>query len=82
LRGTEGDSDVEQEWVEPQAMLGQRCRSRLAATDFVAAADIAEDADTASSAERRSMLGLKGLDIGPSTVEQFKHESPPPDSIF
>ena len=51
-------------------------------TDFVVAADIAEDADTKVVGREEIPDGLKGLDIGPSTVEQFKGEIAAAKTIF
>jgi len=71
-----GDSIVEAEWVEPAGRMLAKAAEKgvdlVLPTDFVVAADIAEDADTRVVGREEIAAGLKGLDIGPSTVELFK----------
>ncbi len=86
-RGIEvGDSIVEADWVEPaKAMLAKAEKSGVEIVlpvDFVVAADIAEDADTKVVGREEIPDGLKGLDIGPSTVELFKGEIASAKTIF
>jgi len=81
-----GDSIVEPDWVEPaKSMIDKAQRAGvelLLPTDFVVAAEIADDADTRIVGSEEIPPGLKGLDIGPSTVEQFKQEVSAAKTIF
>jgi len=86
-RGIEvGDSIVEQDWVEPAKDMLEKAEKAgvdlVLPTDFVVAAEIAEDADTRIVGREEIPAGLKGLDIGPSTIEQFKHEIASARTIF
>lgn len=71
-----GDSIVEPEWVEPAKQMLAKAADKgvdlVLPTDFVVAAEIAEDADTRVVGREEIPAGLKGLDIGPSTIEIFK----------
>jgi phosphoglycerate kinase len=71
-----GDSIVEQDWVEPAARMLEKAAEKgvdlCLPTDFVVAAELAEDADTRVVGREEIPAGLKGLDIGPSSVELFK----------
>jgi phosphoglycerate kinase len=51
-------------------------------TDFVIAAEIADDADTRVVGREEIPSGMMGLDIGPSSVEQFKGEIARAKTIF
>jgi phosphoglycerate kinase len=51
-------------------------------TDFVVAAEIAEDADTRVCGREEIPAGLKGLDIGPSTIELYKGTIASAKTIF
>lgn len=81
-----GDSIVETDWVEPaKKMLAKAERKGVELvlpTDFVVAAEIADDADTRVVGREEIPAGLKGLDIGPSTVELFKGEISAAKTIF
>jgi len=86
-RGIEvGDSIVEQDWIEPAKEMLDKAEKAgvdlVLPTDFVVAAEIAEDADTRIVGREEIPAGLKGLDIGPSTIEQFKHEIASARTIF
>jgi phosphoglycerate kinase len=71
-----GDSIVESDWIEPASVMLEKVQDRgvdlVLPTDFVVAADIAEDAETRIVGAGEIPAGMKGLDIGPSTVELFK----------
>ena len=81
-----GDSIVEAEWVEPAGRMLAKAAEKgvdlVLPTDFVVAADIAEDADTRVVGREEIPVGLKGLDIGPSTVELFKGTISSAKTIF
>jgi len=81
-----GDSIVEPDWVEPaKRMLDKAAEKNVEIslpTDFVVAADIAEDADTRVVGREEIRAGLKGLDIGPSTIEMFKGTIAAAKTIF
>jgi phosphoglycerate kinase len=81
-----GDSIVEADWVEPAKKMLVKAQSKgveiVLPTDFVVAAEIAEDADTRVVGREEIPVGLKGLDIGPSTVELFKGEISAARTIF
>lgn len=81
-----GDSIVEPDWVEPaKAMLAKAAEKGaeiVLPTDFVVAAEIADDADTRVVGREEIPVGLMGLDIGPSTVELFKGEIAAAKTIF
>ncbi len=81
-----GDSIVESDWVEPAKKMLVKAESKgvelVLPTDFVVAAEIAEDADTRVVGREEIPVGLKGLDIGPSTVELFKGEISAAKTIF
>ncbi len=81
-----GDSIVERDWVEPaKEMLEKAKVSRaeiILPTDFVIAAEIAEDAETRIVGREEIPVGMKGLDIGPSTVELYKGEISSARTIF
>jgi len=81
-----GDSIVETDWVEPAKKMLVKAESKgvelVLPTDFVVAAEIAEDADTRVVGREEIPKGLKGLDIGPSTVELFKGEISAAKTIF
>jgi phosphoglycerate kinase len=71
-----GDSLVEAEWVEPaKAMLAKALAKGvelMLPVDFVIADAIEPDADTRIVAREEIPAGMKGLDIGPTSVELFK----------
>jgi len=81
-----GDSIVESDWVEPAKKMLAKAEAKgveiVLPTDFVVAADIAEDADTRIVGREEIPAGLKGLDIGPSTIELFKGEISAARTIF
>lgn len=81
-----GDSIVETDWVEPAKRMLDKADEKnvnlVLPTDFVVAADIAEDADTRIVGREEIPLGMKGLDIGPSSVELFKGEIAAARTIF
>lgn len=81
-----GDSLVEPDWVEPAKKMLEKAHEKGAElvlpTDFVIAADIAEDADTRIAGREEIPAGMKGLDIGPSTVELFKDSIGTARTIF
>jgi len=81
-----GDSIVETDWVEPAKKMLVKAESKgvelVLPTDFVVAAEIAEDADTRVVGREEIPRGLKGLDIGPSTIELFKGEISAAKTIF
>jgi phosphoglycerate kinase len=51
-------------------------------TDFVIASEIAEDTDTRVVGREEIPSGMMGLDIGPSSIEQFKSEIAHAKTIF
>jgi phosphoglycerate kinase len=71
-----GDSIVEADWVEPAKEMLTKAADKgvdlLLPVDFVVADAIAEDADTRIVGREEIPAGMKGLDIGPTTVELFK----------
>jgi phosphoglycerate kinase len=71
-----GRSLVEEEWVEPAKKMLATAKERgvdlLLPVDFVTAADIAEDAETAIVGREEIAADMMGLDIGPTSVELFK----------
>jgi phosphoglycerate kinase len=81
-----GNSLVEAEWVEPaKQMLAKATEKGVELslpTDFVIASEIAEDADTRVVGREEIPAGMMGLDIGPSSIEQFKHEIAGAKTIF
>jgi len=81
-----GDSIVETEWIEPAKQMLAKADEKgvdlVLPTDFVIAADIAEDADTRIVGREEIPAGMKGLDIGPSSVELFKGEIASAKTIF
>ncbi len=81
-----GRSLVEAEWVEPaKAMLDKATGNGvdlLLPVDFVAAADLAEDADTSIVGRAEIPAGMMGLDIGPTSVELFKEAIAGARTIF
>jgi len=81
-----GNSIVEADWVEPAKQMLAKAEGKgveiVLPTDFVVAAEIAEDADTRVVGREEIPDGLMGLDIGPSTVEQFKGEISGARTIF
>lgn len=81
-----GDSIVESEWVEPAGRMLAAAQERgveiVLPTDFVIASEIAEDAETRVAGREEIPPGMKGLDIGPSTIELFKGEIARARTIF
>ncbi len=81
-----GDSLVEPDWVEPAKKMLEKADAHgvdlVLPTDFVIAADIAEDADTRVVGREEIPAGMKGLDIGPSSVELYKGEIARAKTIF
>ncbi len=81
-----GNSLVEPEWVEPaKKMLAKAAENGVELvlpTDFVIASEIAEDAETRVVGREEIPVGMMGLDIGPSSIEQFKHEIALAKTIF
>ncbi len=81
-----GDSILETDWVEPAKRMLDKADEKnvnlVLPTDFVVAADIAEDADTRIVGREEIPPGMKGLDIGPSSVELFKGEIAAARTIF
>jgi len=81
-----GDSIVEPEWVGPAgrmlACAAEKGVSLVLPTDFVVAAEVAEDAETRIVGREEILPGMKGLDIGPSTAELFKGEIAAARTIF
>ncbi len=81
-----GDSIVEPEWVDPATQMLDKAAAKgvqlVLPTDFVVAADVAEDADTRVVGREEIPPGMKGLDIGPSSVELFKGEIAAARTIF
>ena len=81
-----GDSLVETEWVEPAKKMLTDAASKgvdlVLPTDFVIAAEIADDAETRVVGREEIPDGMMGLDIGPSSVELFKGEISRAKTIF
>jgi phosphoglycerate kinase len=81
-----GNSLVENEWVEPAGKMLSKAAERnvelVLPTDFVIAAEIADDADTRVGGREEIPSGMMRLDIGPSSVEQFKGEIARAKTIF
>ena len=81
-----GDSIVEPDWVEPAKQMLEKAESARAEivlpTDFVVACDIVEDAETRIVGREEIPVGMKGLDIGPSTIELYKAEVAGAKTIF
>jgi phosphoglycerate kinase len=81
-----GDSLVESDWVEPAKQMLEKAEHARAEiilpTDFVISSEIAEDAETRVVGREEIPAGMKGLDIGPSTVELFKGEIASAKTIF
>jgi phosphoglycerate kinase len=81
-----GDSIVEADWVEPAKKMLEKARAArvdiILPTDFVIAAEIAEDAETRIVGREEIPVGMKGLDIGPSTIELYKGEIASARTIF
>ena len=71
-----GDSIVETDWVEPAKEMLTKAAEKgvdlLLPVDFVVADAIAEDAETRIVGREEIPAGMKGLDIGPTSVELFK----------
>ena len=67
-----GDSLLEADMIETcQQLLGDAGEKIVLPTDIVAAKDLDADAETSVVSAREIPAGLKGLDIGPKTVETF-----------
>ncbi|MBN2848313.1 MAG: phosphoglycerate kinase [Coriobacteriia bacterium] len=81
-----GDSIVEAEWVEPAKEMLEKAKGAgielVLPTDFVIAAEVAEDAETRIVGREEIPAGMKGLDIGPSTIELYKAEISRAKTIF
>jgi phosphoglycerate kinase len=81
-----GRSLVEEEWVEPAKKMLATAKERgvdlLLPVDFVTAADIAEDAETAIVGREEIAADMMGLDIGPTSVELFKEAISSARTIF
>jgi phosphoglycerate kinase len=81
-----GRSLVEEEWVEAAKKMLATAKERgvdlLLPVDFVAAADIAEDAETAIVGREEIAADMMGLDIGPTSVELFKEAISSARTIF
>jgi phosphoglycerate kinase len=81
-----GRSLVEDEWVEPAKKMLATAKERgvdlLLPVDFVAAADIVEDAETAIVGREEIAADMMGLDIGPTSVELFKEAISSARTIF
>jgi phosphoglycerate kinase len=81
-----GRSLVEEEWVEPAKKMLATAKERgvelLLPVDFVAAADIVEDAETAIVGREEIAADMMGLDIGPTSVELFKEAISSARTIF
>ncbi|MCL2503651.1 MAG: phosphoglycerate kinase [Coriobacteriia bacterium] len=81
-----GNSIVEPEWVGPAGRMltcaAEKGVSLVLPTDFVVAAEVAEDAETRIVGREEILPGMKGLDIGPSTAELFKGEIAAARTIF
>lgn len=81
-----GDSIVETDWVEPARAMLEKAEARgvelVLPTDFVIASEIAEDVETRIVGREEIPVGMKGLDIGPSSVELYKGEIASAKTIF
>ena len=81
-----GKSLVEEEWVEPAGEMLEKAASNqvdlLLPVDFVAAGDIAEDADTVIVGREEIPADMMGLDIGPTSIELFKEAISGARTIF
>lgn len=81
-----GNSLVEPEWVDPAREMLSKAAEKgvdlVLPTDFVIASEIAEDADTRVVGREEIPAGMMGLDIGPSSIEQFKGEIAHAKTIF
>lgn len=81
-----GDSLVELDWVEPAKRMLEKAQSARAEivlpTDFVIAGEIADDVETRVVGREEIPHGMKGLDIGPSSVELYKGEIAAAKTIF
>ena len=81
-----GDSLVEHDWVEPAKRMLDKATEKgcdlVLPTDFVIACEIAEDAETRIVGREEIPAGMKGLDIGPSSVELYKGEIARAKTIF
>jgi len=81
-----GRSLVEEEWVEPAKEMLATAKERgvelLLPVDFVVAADIVEDAETAIVGREEIAADMMGLDIGPTSVELFKEAISSARTIF
>ena len=81
-----GNSIVEAEWVEPAEQMLEKAKGAgielVLPTDFVIAAEIAEDAETRIVGREEIPAGMMGLDIGPSSIELYKGEIAGAKTIF
>lgn len=81
-----GKSLVEPDWVGPASEMLAKAAEKgvqlVLPTDFVIASEIAEDADTRVVGREEIPSGMMGLDIGPSSIEQFKGEIAGAKTIF
>jgi phosphoglycerate kinase len=81
-----GNSLVEPEWVDPAREMLSKAAEKgvelVLPTDFVIASEIAEDTDTRVVGREEIPSGMMGLDIGPSSIEQFKSEIAHAKTIF
>ena len=81
-----GDSLVELDWVEPAKKMLEKAQNARAEivlpTDFVIASEIADDVETRVVGRAEIPAGMKGLDIGPSSVELYKGEIARAKTIF
>ena len=81
-----GDSLVERDWVEPAKRMLEKAQGARAEivlpTDFVIASEIADDVETRVVGREEIPAGMKGLDIGPSSVELYKGEIAQAKTIF
>ena len=81
-----GDSIVEADWIEPAKQMLEKARlagvDLVLPTDFVIAAEMTEDAETRVVGREEIPIGMKGLDIGPSSTELYKGEIARAKTIF
>lgn len=81
-----GRSLVEEEWIESAKTMLERVAVNgvdlLLPVDFVVAADIADDVDTAIVGREEIPADMMGLDIGPTSVELFKEAISSARTIF
>jgi len=81
-----GNSLVETDWVEPAKKMLDKASTAgvelVLPTDFVIAAEIAEDADTRIVGREEIPAGMMGLDIGPSSIELYKGEIARAKTVF